>query len=88
MRAHLLFVGVIIAVIGPFSATQLAQDDQVGRQPPPKQSQTPGSYPKQEHQETEYSPSTPEFERRDRPVTKEDLLIVKRAGEILSDETK
>jgi hypothetical protein len=30
----------------------------------------------------------PVYERRDQPVTKDDLLILKRADEILSDETK
>src|SRR5438105_1512486 len=32
--------------------------------------------------------TSPESERRDQPVTKDDLLILKRAEEILSDETK
>jgi hypothetical protein len=31
---------------------------------------------------------TPEFEQRGQPVTKEDFLILKRADEILADETK
>ncbi len=30
----------------------------------------------------------PAYEQRDQPVTKDDLLILKRADEILSDETK
>ena len=34
------------------------------------------------------TPTSPAFERRDQPVTKEDLLILEKADKILSDETK
>jgi len=36
----------------------------------------------------DFKPTDSSYERRDQPVTKDDLLILKRADEILSDETK
>src|SRR5215467_108925 len=36
----------------------------------------------------DFKPTSSSSERRDQPVTKDDLLILKRADEILSDETK
>ena len=40
----------------------------------------------QEQQAPQLTPTSPELEQRDRPVTNDDLLILLRVGELLSDE--
>jgi hypothetical protein len=47
-----------------------------------------GGQVSQEKPKPNLTATSQESERRDQPVTKEDLLILKRADEILSDETK
>ena len=72
---NLIYVGVVILALTGISLGQSKSDT---KQPPnPKQDQKP-----------KFTETSPELERRDQPVDNKDLLILKRAGEILSDETK
>ena len=82
MRKHLIFAGMMFVTIGSFSIVQTVQGHAGGGHSISKQNPAPPNPAKNS------GSTTPEFERRDREVTKEDLLILKRASEILSDATR
>jgi hypothetical protein len=91
MRKRLIALCLGILAVGSLSIALLAQDNQAGERPSQKQNQTPASQlkdPKQEGQKPKFTPSSPEIERRDQAVTEEDIRILRRADEILADETK